>query len=112
MLDGHLGGAEHGLEDGDVEPKYGHEQRKDDGGEQPEVLRQLVKGRGVLEDAPAAGADGHEVEPLPVYERPGQYAGGQEEGVEMKRGRKKVLPTYMTTKLIKYTEDASLSFWV
>jgi hypothetical protein len=71
VLDGHLSGAEHGLEDGDVEPKDGHEQRKDDGGEQPEVLRQLVEGRRVLEDAPAAGANGHEVEPLPVAEETG-----------------------------------------
>lgn len=64
VLDGDLGGTEHGLEDGDVQPKDGHEQREDDGGEQPQVLGEPVKGGRVLEDAPAAGAHGHEVEPL------------------------------------------------
>ena len=39
-----------------------------DGGEEVEVLRGFVEGRGVLKDTEMAGAGRHEVEPLPSKE--------------------------------------------
>ena len=65
MLDGNTAGAEDALQAGRVEEDEDDDEGEEDGGEEVEVLRGLVEGGRVLEDAEVAGARGEEVEPLP-----------------------------------------------
>jgi hypothetical protein len=64
ILDRHLAGGQRGLQLRHVQPENGDAEGEGDGGEQPQVLRGLVEGGRVLEDAQAARAHGHQREPL------------------------------------------------
>jgi hypothetical protein len=64
VFDRNVAGRERLLQFWDVEPEESHSQREEDSWEQVEVLRGLVEGWRVLEDAEAAGAEGHQGEPL------------------------------------------------
>ena len=66
MLSRHPRSRQHSLQLRNVKPEDGHAKRKDDRGEQQQILSLFVEGRWMLEDAQAAGAEGHEAEPLPV----------------------------------------------
>lgn len=67
MLNRDASGAQDRLKLGNVQPQDGHGQRKQNGREQVPVLGCLIEQGRVLEDAEAAGAGGHEVEPLHDY---------------------------------------------
>lgn len=66
MLGRNARSSQHTLQLRDVKPEDGHAKSERDGGEEQQVLSALVEGRWMLEDAQAAGAEGHEAEPLPA----------------------------------------------
>ena len=66
MFSRHTGCVEHALELWDICPEDSHAQREGNRREKEQILCSSVKGRGVLKDAQASGADCQDCEPLPV----------------------------------------------
>ena len=66
VLNWNRSGTENWLKSGNVEPEERHDERKENGGEKPDVLRAFVEERRLLEDRESTGTGGEEVKPLPV----------------------------------------------
>ena len=66
MFRRYLTRVQHSLQLWYVQPENGHNESEEDCREEGEVLGSRVEGGRVREDGEAAGADGHQVEPLPI----------------------------------------------
>ena len=59
MLGRYLARGQRALQLWDIKPKNCHDEGEQHSREEPEILGLLVEARGVLEDAEAAGPEGH-----------------------------------------------------